>query len=79
MANVQINVRIPEELIDEVERIAKLRKMNNSQVYRMLLDLGADCHKDLEKLGIIGVIDLSYYVREAIKKMGKGNQLNLPI
>lgn len=63
----------------EVNRIAEKRKMSQSQVLRMLVGVGLECHKDMESLGLIGVIDMVYYVKEAIKGQSKGRQLKLPI
>jgi len=74
-----ISIRIPTRLIDESERIAQKRKMTNAEVMRMCLDIGLQAHKDMESIGIIGVVDLAYYVKEAIKtKVSTGRQLTLP-
>lgn len=74
-----VSIRIPISLAAEIERIAQKRKMSVSQVGRMLLDIGASCHKDMESVGVIGVVDAVYYLKEAIKEKAKGKQLKLPI
>ena len=63
----------------EVNRIAAKRKMSQAHVIRMLVGVGVECHKDMEALGLIGVVDLVYFVKEAMKLKGKGRQMNLPI
>jgi metal-responsive CopG/Arc/MetJ family transcriptional regulator len=75
-----LTVRFPVALIDEIERIAKKRNLATSQVVRMCLDLGVECHKDMEKVGLIGVVDFAYYVSKALKdnlSSIKGKQLSL--
>lgn len=74
-----ISARVPHSDWLEVNRIAEKRKMSQSQVLRMLVGVGLECHKDMESLGLIGVIDMVYYVKEAIKGQSKGRQLKLPI
>ncbi len=74
-----ISARIPHTDWLEVNRIADKRKMSQAQVVRMLVGVGIECHKDMESLGLIGVVDFVYYVKEAMKLKGKGRQLNLPI
>ena len=52
-------------------------------VYRMMLEIGIDMHKDMESIGIIAAVDFTYYCKEALKamnnKVAKGTQLHLPI
>ena len=75
-----LTVRFPLTTTDEIERIAKKRNLNSAQVIRMCLDLGLECHKDMEKLGLIGVVDFTYYVTKALRdSLGsiKGKQLSL--
>lgn len=74
-----ITARILKSDYEQVQRIAKKRKMSEAHVIRMLIGVGAECHKDMEALGLIGIVDLAYYVKEAIKGQAKGRQLNLPI
>jgi len=66
----------------EVERISLKRDMSQQKVIRMMLDLGIDCHKDMEKLGVVAAVDFAHYVKEALKqkleKQGK-KQLTLPL
>jgi hypothetical protein len=74
-----VYIRIPISLVEESERIAKKRNMKSAEVMRMCLDIGLQAHKDMESIGIIGVVDLAYYVKEAIKtKVSTGRQLTLP-
>lgn len=74
-----VHVRVTPSLKAEIVRIATKRKMKESEVARMLLDVGLECHKDLERLGLIGVMDLVYFVKESIKEKAKGKQLKLMI
>ena len=75
-----MTVRVPLILTSEIERIAKKRKITSAHVIRMCLELGVDCHKDMEKLGLIGVVDFTYYVTKALRDnlaSIKGKQLSL--
>lgn len=74
-----ISARIPLADHDEIVRIAKKRGLTHAQVIRMLIGVGVECHKDMETIGLIGVVDFVHYVKEAVKQRGKGRQLNLPI
>ena len=78
-----VNMMLTHEIISEVERIAKKRNMSKAMVYRMMLEIGIDMHKDMESVGIIAAVDFAYYCKEALKamnnKVAKGAQLHLPI
>ena len=78
-----VNMMLTHEIISEVERIAKKRNMPKANVYRMMLELGIDMHKDMESVGIVAAVDFAYYCKEALKamnnKVAKGAQLHLPI
>lgn len=78
-----VNMMLTHEIISEVERIAKKRNMSKAMVYRMMLEIGIDMHKDMESIGIIAAVDFTYYCKEALKamnnKVAKGTQLHLPI
>lgn len=52
----------------EIERISTKRNMSQQQVIRMMLDLGIECHKDMEKLGLVAAVDFAYYVRQALRQ-----------
>lgn len=52
-----VSLKLSEETIREVERIAKKREMTKSQVFRMCLEAGLGIHADLEKSGIIRLLD----------------------
>ena len=67
-----VGVRIPVPMLNEIERIAKKRDMNNSQVIRMMLDIGLSCHRDMEKVGIIAAVDFAYFVRKSVKEKVAG-------
>lgn len=58
---------IPYEVEDEITRIAERRKISKAQVYRMMLDAGVQCHKDMEKVGLIQAVDFIYYVKKAVR------------
>ena len=75
-----VNLGLTTEQKTEIERISEKRDMSQQKVMRMMLDLGIDLHKDMERLGVIGAVDFAYFVKEALKdrmaKTGK-KQLNL--
>lgn len=74
-----ISARIPLADHEEIVRIAKKRGLTHAQVIRMLIGVGVDCYKDMDSIGLIGVVDFVHYVKEAVKSQGKGRQLKLPI
>ena len=63
-----VTIVIPEEIIEEIDRISKKRKMKKAAIYRMMLEVGIDCHKDMEKLGIIAAVDFAHYVKTSVSK-----------
>lgn len=76
----QVGFYLPVEMIAEIDRVARKRRMNKTQVYKMMIDLGLQCHRDMEKVGIIAAVDFSYFVRKALKdrlKAEKNIQLKL--
>jgi len=64
---VPIQIYIDEDIKDEIDRIAKKRKMTASAVYRIMLDLGISVHQDMEKVGLIAAVDFAYFVKKAVK------------
>lgn len=75
-----VSARIDVADYAEIQRIAEKRKMTEANVIRMLIGVGIEAHKGMEGIGIIGIVDLAYYVKEAIKtKASTGRQLNLPM
>lgn len=74
-----VSVRIPAEQWDEIERISKRRKMSLNKTIVMLANVGAECHKDMERIGVIGLVDMAYYIREKLKERPAGTQLTLPL
>lgn len=76
-------IKLPPDIISEVERIAKKRDMTKAQVYRMLLDLGCQMHRDMEAVGVIAAVDFAYFCKTALKekldKTLRGTQLHLPL
>lgn len=76
----RMNFVIPDDLKAECERIAKKRKMNTSEVIRMMIDLGTSVHRDMERVGLIAAVDFAYFVKKSVKERiaDKGNkQLSL--
>jgi hypothetical protein len=63
--------------MNEVDRIAIKRSIPQAQVLRMLLEVGVECHKDMERVGLVGVVDYAYFVKESIKAKIAGRQLNI--
>lgn len=75
-----VSVRLPVRLLKEADRIAEKRDLSQAKAIRMCLDIGVECHKDMESLGLIGAVDLINYVRQSIKGASRGRkQLSLPI
>ena len=72
-----VKLTVPEEMIEAVADIAKKRGIKKSQAYRMLLDLGIDCHRDLEKVGLIKTVDFIGYVKKAVREKVESRQLKL--
>ena len=79
---INVNVIIPEEFKREVERIAKKRDIPQQQVFRMMLDLGLEIHRDMEKAGVVAAVDFLYFAKRTIKDRLKSKgpiQLELPL
>jgi hypothetical protein len=74
-----ITARLPKSDFEEIERIAAKRGLSLNQVVKMLVGVGVECHKDMESVGLIGVVDFLYYVKQSMKKSKAGKQLILPI
>lgn len=78
-----VSLKLSEETIREVERIAEKREMTKSQVFRMCLEAGLGIHADLEKVGIIRLLDTGTdfvkWCREAgLRHQRDQDQLALP-
>lgn len=56
------------EIYSEIERIAKKRKLTIAATVRMLLKGSITLHQDMEKVGVIQLIDFIDYVKSAGKK-----------
>jgi len=56
------------EMKSEIVRISQKRDISQQKVIRMMIDLGLDCHRDMEKVGLIAAVDFTYYVKQALKK-----------
>lgn len=74
-----MTVRFPVEQWDEMKRISQKRKMSMNKTIAMLSSVGIECHKDMERVGLIGIIDIAYYIREKLKERPAGTQLTLPL
>lgn len=78
-----VSWKLSEETISEIERIATKRDMTKSQVIRMCLEAGLGMHRDLEKVGIIRLLDTGTdfvrWCREAgLRHQRDQDQLVLP-
>lgn len=62
-----LTVKFEPEIHAELERIAAQRGMNKSQVVRMCLKAGIEMHQDLERLGIITVLDFGTALYKSFK------------
>lgn len=78
-----VTLKVPAEILAEIDRISKKRKMSKADTYRMMLEIGIELHQDLEKVGLVAAVDFAYYCRQAIKaqvdKIAGGKQLTLPL
>lgn len=76
-----VTLIIENTAINSIERIAQKRNMTKSEVYRMMIDLGVSLHNDMEKVGIVGLLDFAYYVKKTISEknaeLSKGKQLRI--
>lgn len=76
-----ISLMVDEKQWEEIHRISRRRGRTKSDTVRMMVDLGIDCHRDLEKVGLIPLVDFAYYVKltvkERIKENSQGKQLNI--
>jgi predicted peroxiredoxin len=64
----------------EIERISLKRDMSQQKVMRMMIELGLELHRDMEKVGVVAAVDFAYYVKHALKaKLAENGrkQLNL--
>ena len=77
MGGVALTVKFEPEIHAELERIALQRGMNKSQVVRMCLKAGLEMHQDLEKVGVITMLDFGTALYKSFKetkeKGGLGN------
>jgi len=79
---VQMSLGLPEDFKREIERISKKRDMSQQKVILMMLDLGIEIHKEMEKVGIVAAVDFLYFVKKTMKERLKSNkpiQLELPL
>jgi len=74
-----ITIRLSRSEFAEAQRISAKRNISLNQTLRMLVGVGIECHKDMEKIGLIGVIDMAYYVKQAMASKATGKQLVLPL
>jgi hypothetical protein len=51
----------------EIERISLKRDISQQKIMRMMIDLGLELHRDMEKVGVIQAVDFAYYVKQTIK------------
>lgn len=80
-----LGLKIPQETMDDIDRIAQKRGMTRSDVVRMCLDVGLMMHKDLERVGLIqtmdGIQDFVRWCRGAFQRRLEdetGYQMDLP-
>lgn len=79
---IQTSLSIPDDFKIEIERIAKKRNMSQQKVIIMMLDLGLEIHRDMEKAGVVAAVDFLYFVKKTIKDKLKSKgpiQLELPL
>lgn len=75
-----VNLGLTAEQKSEIERIAIKRDMSQQKVLRMMVDVGLECHKDMEKIGLIRAVDFAYYVKKALnERMAQNGSRQLEI
>ncbi len=73
-------IAIPIATKEEIKRIAEKRKATQQQIFRMLLELGIEVHRDMERVGVIKAVDFAYYVKKAVReKMEKSGAMQTSI
>ena len=68
-------LRLDPGIIAEIERIAEKRQMNKSQVARMVLKAGLEMHQDLEKVGVIAMLDVGTALYKRFKESERKGEL----
>lgn len=74
-----MTVKFEPEIHAALERIAAKRRMNKSQVVRMLLKAGLEMHQDLESVGIITALDFGTALYEKFKETGQKGGTRNPV
>lgn len=64
----QISIIIPDDLLKEVDRIAKRTGKKRADAIRTLLYFGCDIYSDFENVGIVSLAEV---IHKAIKKIKK--------
>jgi len=70
-----IHVFLTPEQVAEIDRISVKRKMGKGETLRMLLGVGIDCHKDLESIGVIPIMDYVHFMKKKMKDIKKDSDV----
>ena len=68
--DIKLQVWVSERMKEEINDIKDKRGMSQSEVTRMLLDLGLEVHRDLSRVGIVRLVDMIYRLKTALKEIG---------
>lgn len=69
--DLKLQVWVSERMREEINEIKSARGMTQSDVTRMLLDLGLEVHRDLTSVGIVRLVDVFYRLKIALKEIGQ--------
>ncbi len=63
----QIALVVSQSQIEKVTRIAKRHGIPKSQVYRNMIDVGLELYEDMEKIGVVKIVEFTGKVKEMSK------------
>ena len=63
-----VTLKIKQEDVDELDRIAKRVKLNRNQLIRNCVEVGLDIMHGYEKIGVIKLIEINRRTMKAIKE-----------
>jgi len=72
-----VHIIVPNDLLAEIDRIAKRQGLTRSETIRILTDCGVTVYKDFEKVGVVRISEMFSRMKKIMQK-GVGQQ-RLPI
>lgn len=67
--DLKLQVNISERMKADIEKIMGKRGMTQSQVVRMMIDLGIEVHNDLSRIGVVRVVDFFTSCKKALEML----------